>query len=144
MWAPSEPIPRINTASGAKGWRSRAGRYRLIGTACRACDRVYFPPRRICAICHARELEPRALPRTGKVVCTAEDHTPLVGHAGRAVRPIAIVELDDGPSLLTELVDVAPGDVRDGMRVEAVIRKWRRETNGLYQYGYKFRPEVMA
>jgi scaffold protein (connect acetoacetyl-CoA thiolase and HMG-CoA synthase) len=138
MWAPSDPIPRITTASGARGWRARDGRYRLVGTVCAACGRCYFPPRRICPTCHARDLPERVLPKTGTVTCAAEDHTPLVGHGGRAVRPFAIVALDGGPSVLAELVDTEA--VTPGARVEAVVRKWRRESNGLYQYGYKFRP----
>ncbi|MFF5986535.1 Zn-ribbon domain-containing OB-fold protein [Prauserella flavalba] len=137
MWAPSEPIPRINTASGARGWRNRHGRYRLVGTVCGACEAVHFPARRICPSCRSADLAEKPLSRTGKVVCAAEDHSPLVGHGGRPVRPFAIIELDNGPSVLAELVDVRT--VTPGQRVELVIRKWRRESNGLYEYGYKFR-----
>lgn len=140
MWAPSEPVPRQTTASAARGWRARDGRYQLEGTACDACDRAYFPPRRICPTCRSRDLPARRLSGRGTVVCAAEDHTPLVGHAGRPVRPFAIVALEDGVSLLAELVDVDPGGVAPGVPVEAVVRKWRRESNGLFQYGYKFRP----
>lgn len=144
MWAPSEPVPRQTTASAARGWRARHGRHRLLGSACEQCGQAYFPARRVCPTCHALDLPSRELPRTGTVTCAAEDHTPLVGHAGRAVRPLAIVALDGGPSLLTELVDVAPEDVAPGLPVEAVVRKWRRESNGLFQYGFKFRPRSAA
>jgi len=137
MWAPSDPIARLNTASGARGWRSRHGRYRLVGTVCLSCDAVHFPSRRVCPSCRSRDLAEKALSRTGKVVCAAEDRTPLAGHAGRPVSPFAIITLDDGPSVLAELVEVEA--VTPGLRVEMVIRKWRRESNGLYQYGYKFR-----
>lgn len=145
MWAPSDPIARNTTASAARGWRSRGGRYRLVGSACPACDQRFFPPRRICPDCHARDLPEAVLARTGTVTTVAEDHTPLVGHAGRSVRPFAIVALDDdGPSVLVELVDVVPAAVAPGLPVELVVRKWRRESNGLYQYGYKFRPRSAA
>ena len=144
MWAPSEPVPRINTASGARGWRSRHGRYRLVGSACEACGVSYFPRRSICPRCHARGLADQPLPRTGAVVCAAEDHTPLAGHGGRAVRPFAIIALDGGPSVLNELADTDPASVVPGLRVEMVIRKWRRENNGLYEYGYKFRPRELG
>lgn len=144
MWAPSDPIARNTTASAARGWRSRGGRHRLVGSACTACDQRFFPARRICPDCHARDLPEAVLARTGTVTTCAEDHTPLVGHAGRSVRPFAIIALDDGPSLLAELVDVAPAAVAPGLPVELVVRKWRRESNGLYQYGYKFRPRPKA
>ncbi len=145
MWAPSDPIARNTTASAARGWRSRAGRYRLVGSTCSACDQRFFPPRRICPDCHARELPEAVLARTGTVTTAATDHTPLVGHAGRSVRPFAIIALDDeGPSVLVELVDVEPEAVTPGLPVELIVRKWRRESNGLYQYGYKFRPRAGA
>jgi hypothetical protein len=72
------------------------------------------------------------------------DRTPLMGHDGRSSTPFALVELDDGPVVLAELVDVDSGEVDRGTPVEAVVRKWRRESNGLYQYGYKFRPRLRS
>jgi len=140
MWAPTEPVPHNFVASAARGWRNRHGRYRLAGTRCEPCDLAFFPPRLVCPQCQSRKLSDCEFARSGTVVCHAEDHTPLVGHGGRSVRPFAIVALDGGPSVLTEIVDTDHAAVVPGMAVEAVLRKWRRETNGLYQYGYKFRP----
>ncbi|MEV1079233.1 zinc ribbon domain-containing protein [Streptomyces sp. NPDC050211] len=146
MWSPTEPVYRIATPTPAKAWRSRAGRYRLVGNHCTGCGLTFFPARRVCPDCRSRDLRESELAPFGRVVSTAEDHTPLIGHAGRAVRPFAIVALEDGPHVLTELVDVdagydgAPPAVAEGTEVELVVRKWRREASGPYQYGYKFRP----
>lgn len=140
MWSTSEPIYRNATASPAKAWRSQAGRYRLEGNRCESCDLVFLPKRRVCPECRSRDLAEQVMARTGVVVCRAEDKTPLIGHNGRSVRPFAIVALDDGPHVLTELVATAGSEVTPGLPVELVVRKWRREANGLYQYGYKFRP----
>jgi uncharacterized OB-fold protein len=140
MWSDTDPIYRTTTASPARAWRQRGGRYRLAGTRCDPCELDFFPRRRVCPQCHSRELAHVAMPTNGTIVAAAEDHSPLIGHAGRAHRPFAIVRLDGGPAILTELVDIAPDQLAPGTAVELVVRKWRREANGLYQYGYKFRP----
>lgn len=144
MWSPTEPVYRIATATPAKAWRSRDGRYRLIGNRCEGCALPFFPRRRVCPQCHSRSLTETVMAPYGRVVSAAEDQTPLTGHTGRGSRPFAIVALADGPCVLTELVDVdvegGPGAVTEGTEVELVVRKWRREASGPYQYGYKFRP----
>ena len=54
---------------------------------------------------------------------------------------IALVKLDDGPTVTAQLTDVNYADVRIGMRVEMVTRKIREDGNeGQIIYGYKFRP----
>ncbi|NGO11579.1 transcriptional regulator [Streptomyces sp. HC44] len=144
MWSPTEPVYRIATPTTAKAWRSRDGRYRLAGNRCAGCALTFFPKRRVCPTCHSRTLTETVMAPYGRVVGTAEDQTPLIGHTGRGSRPFAIVALEDGPHILTELVDTdaegGPGAVTEGTEVELVVRKWRREAAGPYQYGYKFRP----
>jgi hypothetical protein len=140
MWSQSEPIYRTTTASPARAWRARAARYRLAGTRCDDCDLTFFPRRRVCPQCRTRDLVALEMPCTGTIVAAAEDHTPLIGHGGRSRRPFAIVQLEGGPAILTELVGIEPTELVPGVPVELVVRKWRREANGLYQYGYKFRP----
>ncbi|WP_151484408.1 Zn-ribbon domain-containing OB-fold protein [Streptomyces albicerus] len=150
MWSPTEPVYRIATPTPAKAWRSRDGRYRLVGNRCEDCVLPFFPKRRVCPQCHSRSLTETVLAPYGRVVSAAEDRTPLIGHVGRDSRPFAIVALEDGPCVLTELVDVdtgtdaggegGPTTVTEGTEVELVVRKWRREASGPYQYGYKFRP----
>lgn len=142
MWSESESIYRIATHSTAKAWRNRLGRYRLVGTHCASCGRDDFPGRHVCPGCHSRDLEPKAFSRKGKVVCTAVDHSPLMGHGEDVPKPFAVVELDGGPCLISDIVECEPEDLKEGMRVELVLRKWRRETNGNYMYGYKFRPVI--
>src|SRR5258706_6346069 len=137
MWSTAEPIYRQTTASPARAHRTRMGRYRLQGNRCEACSRSFFPARLVCPECRSRALVEARFGPHGRVLLSGEDHTPLMGHAGRATRPFALVQLDGGPVVLSELVDVDFAAVEDGMPVELVLRKWRRESNGLYQYGYK-------
>jgi uncharacterized OB-fold protein len=115
-------------------------RYRLEGNRCDACALDFLPTRRVCPQCHSRTLATALFGPEGRVVVTGEDHTPLMGHTGRRTRPFALIQLDPGPVVIAEIVDAPFDEVTGGMRVELVLRKWRRESNGLYQYGYKFRP----
>jgi uncharacterized protein len=140
MWAGSEPIYRQATVSPARARRTRHSRYRFVGARCHPCALDFFPPRNVCPQCRSRKLIETEYAMTGEVVEVSEDRTPMMGHSGRSARPFALVRLDNGPVVLAELVDVKFEDVAAGMQVEAVVRKWRRESNGLYQYGYKFRP----
>lgn len=140
MWSSSESIYRIATHSTAKAWRTRLARYRLVGSHCPACDMDHFPPRSVCPECHNRNLEPKEFNKTGKVVCFAVDYSPLMGHGEEIPKPFAMVQLDSGPYLVSDIVDCDPKDLKEGMEVELVLRKWRRESNGNYMYGYKFRP----
>jgi uncharacterized OB-fold protein len=142
MWADSEPIYRQATASPARTHRTRHSRYRLVGSRCDACNLDFFPPRLVCPQCRSRKLSDAPFAMFGVVVEFGEDHTPLMGHNGRSRRSFALIRLDDGPVVLGELVDIEFDEVRVGVGVEAVLRKWRRESNGLYQYGYKFRPRI--
>jgi uncharacterized OB-fold protein len=140
MWEKSEPIYRIATHATSKAWRERKGRYRLMGCECPNCGARYFPNRFVCPGCHSRKLVQKEFNGKGIVTCTAIDHSPLMGHAEEVPKFLAAIKLDDGPTVISDVVDCPAEWLREGLRVEVTIRKWRRETNGNYMYGYKFRP----
>lgn len=53
---------------------------------------------------------------------------------------LALVKLDDGPTVLAQLTDLE-GPAEIGMPVEMVTRKLRTDgKRGIIVYGYKFRP----
>ena len=127
MWSKSEPIYRIATQSTAKSWRNRHARYRLVGTHCATCGMDHFPGRHVCPKCHNRDLAPKEFPRTGRVVCAAVDHSPLMGHGEEVPKPFAIVKLgESGPHVIADVVDCEAEQVKEGLAVELVLRKWRR------------------
>ena len=54
---------------------------------------------------------------------------------------VAIVQLDEGPKVTSQIVDCKPEDVYIGMPVETCFRKLRDQgPDGLIIYGFKFRP----
>lgn len=140
MWSRSESIYRIATHSTAKAWRTRLARYRLVGTHCPSCGMDHFPPRNVCPKCHDRKLDAKEFQKTGRIVCSAVDYSPLMGHGEEIPKPFAVIELDGGPFVVGDVVDCDVGALKEGIRVKLVLRKWRRESNGNYMYGYKFQP----
>ena len=52
---------------------------------------------------------------------------------------LAIIKLDEGPSLTGQVVDSDPEEVDMGKRVHSVFRKVAEDgKSGIIQYGYKF------
>lgn len=136
-----EPIYRVAVQSTAKAWRERFGRYRLVGTVCNDCRTEFYPRRPICAKCHSQNVIDKEFSHTGTVVASSVDYYPLMGYGQQVPYVVAAIQLDNnGPTVMSHIVDVDPWQVGIGDRVEMVVRKVRRESNGNYQYSHKFRP----
>jgi len=127
-----------------KYWREIKYRYQLIGSKCSHCDKIYFPHRNICAICNHRELEDYKLPEKGKILTfTVIRHNIPEGYARLAPYIIGIVELSGGVRILSQIVDCEPKDVSINMNVQLTFRRIREDgSEGIVEYGYKFRPTV--
>ena len=134
---------RLDTFSSAVWYRTKAGRYRLMGTRCAVCGEKFFPPRTglICPSCHAREMEPYECAHSGEIVAVALDNMgfPAHGYGDLLPRVMVMVRLDDGVHLMSDLVDLGdPSEALVGARVQMVLRKHRREDTGAWVYGPRF------
>ena len=101
-------------------WTSGAdGRLRFL--RCEACSYLIHPPTSYCPRCGGRNGVPQVVSGCGTVYSFTVNHQPWDG-AGD-VYIIAVVEMAEqqGLRLATDLVDVAPEDVRIGMAVEVVF-----------------------
>lgn len=129
-----------------RAWRERLGRYRLAGSKCRSCGQIWFPKRHgVCGKCNSQDLEDYECSHEGVVAeytIKDEPFTHLAGSQlfGRGNRVIAMIKLDDGVHVWSDVEDCPPEKVRVGMRVRMVMRKWTRESNSNWQYGYRFVP----
>lgn len=102
-------------------WNATAeGRIEL--PCCTACRLVIWYPRAICPDCHSTELEWRTMSGRGSVYSFTITRAG-VAPAWREHLPflVAYVELEEGPIVLTNLVDVDPETVAIDMPVEAVF-----------------------
>ena len=124
-------------------WRNTESRYNLVGSLCVNCNEAYFPPKRICPLCRRQsKLEKAKFAGTGEVVSYTVIHSAPEGFEKETPYIMAIVKLDEGPKLTTQIVDCCDGqEVQIGMRVESVFRKIREGgSKGIIYYGFKFKP----
>jgi uncharacterized OB-fold protein len=125
-------------------WREIGSRYNLIGTKCGNCGKVDFPPRAICPECGRKSvgrMERIRLGGKGAVVTYTVIHDAPAQFEIQKPYVMAIVEMDEGVRLTSQIIDVRPEEVKIGMRVQATFRKLGQENDaGVIHYGYKFRP----
>jgi len=58
---------------------------------------------------------------------------------------MAIIQMEEGVRLTSQLIDVKPEHVKIGMKVQATFRKLGQEGEaGVIHYGYKFRPTARS
>ncbi|MDG6988496.1 MAG: Zn-ribbon domain-containing OB-fold protein [Nitrososphaerota archaeon] len=121
-------------------WRVRDRYYRLIGSRCTGCGAECFPPVYRCRKCGSEEIEDKEMPKSGKIVTYTQLHEPLPGFEAQAPFYLAVVELDNGAKILTQLVDSPDESVKTGAKVVATVRRAMVDgDSGQITYGYKFR-----
>jgi len=90
--------------------------HRLLIQRCSSCGTLRQPPRPMCPHCSSLEWETIEASGRGTVYSfVMPHHPPLPGFDDGYI--VALVALDEGVRLVTNLVDVAPGDVTIGMPV---------------------------
>ncbi len=103
MNAARRPLPEPTPETRHFWEGTLAGELRL--QRCNPCDRAYFPPRRCCPRCASPDVEIFRASGRGTL------HSYVIHHrAAPGFEPpyaIAVVALDEGPRLMSNLVDVA-------------------------------------
>jgi uncharacterized OB-fold protein len=125
----------------ARAWREYPQRYRYEAGVCKKCGKWHFPPRLICDACGSREFETKTMRRTGKVITHTIIRVPPAPYKDQAPYVVAVVEMDDGPRITTQLVDCTEDKLKIGMPVRLEFRKINVDGHaGTIQYGYKAVP----
>jgi uncharacterized OB-fold protein len=113
------PRPAPHPTPFSQPFWDAAGRGELRIQRCRACGRHVFYPRYNCPHCGAVDLEWVQASGRGSVytytVARRPTHPAFIGQEPYV---IAIVELEEGPRLTTNIVGCAPEEVRIGLPVE--------------------------
>ena len=95
---------------------------RLMLPSCRSCG-PFFYPRRLCPSCHGRDIEWIEASGKGRLYSFSIVHQAMLP-AFKVATPyvLALVELAEGPRLMSNLVEVQsdPERIRIGMPVEVV------------------------
>ena len=118
--APARLEPPVGVDSGPFWEATREGR--LLVQWCTACDRGVFYPRAFCPHCASGRgaLEWRTASGRATVYAAVVEHRPEAAGArfsGGEPYCVALVDLDEGVRMLTNVVGCPPGDVHSGMDV---------------------------
>ncbi len=125
----------------ARAWREYPRRYRYEAAVCKKCGKWFFPARLVCDACKSTEFETRAMRRTGKILAHTIIRVPPSPFADQAPFAVAVVEMDDGPRITTQVVDWQAGQLKVGQKVKLEFRKVSEEgASGVINYGYKAVP----
>jgi uncharacterized protein len=115
-----KPLPRIDEES--RGYWEALARHELYVQRCRDCGTVRFPPRAVCTSCMSSATEWLRCSGRGTVYSFTVTHqNQAPGFREELPYVLAIVELAEGPRVMTNLVGGAPDAVRIGMAVEVVF-----------------------
>ena len=124
-------------------WREIQGRYNLKGTHCKNCDTSYFPPRLICPACHREsmgKMEQIKLSGQGTITSHTTIHSAPRAFKMQVPYTMAIIQMEEGPQLTAQIIDIEPNTIKIGDKVQATFRKLGEDSpSGVIHYGYKFR-----
>ncbi len=109
------PVPHAGSHLSAPFWEGcRSGQLRY--QRCDACGSANFPPTEHCRQCLSPRVAWTRSGGVGEVYSWTVVHRPVTAEFAPPYAP-AIVTLDEGYQMLTNIVGVAPDALRIGMRV---------------------------
>jgi uncharacterized OB-fold protein len=101
---PDKQIPRPTPETQPYWDGARAGELRV--QRCGACGRHYFYPRPFCPRCGSADVAWVAVSGRARLHSYVINHRPAPGFEDDAPYAIAIVELEEGPRLMTNIVGI--------------------------------------
>ncbi len=104
MTTPQKPLPKA-TPDTEPFWQGcKEGKLTL--PRCGDCNLLHYYPRAICPHCWSRSLTWEELSGKGTLYSYVISHRPAPGFQEETPYAIAIVELDEGPRMMTNLTGV--------------------------------------
>ncbi len=117
----NKPLPTV--AGETKAFWDSCRRGQLVIQYCDGCDEYQWYPRGICADCWGESVRWVQSSGRGTVwtyTVTYQNRTP--GFAEMVPYVLALVELEEGVRMFTNIVDCNPRDVHIGMAVEVTFQ----------------------
>src|SRR5688572_10309306 len=97
------PAPIVNADSKVY-WEAAAGGELLL-KRCGACGKTHFPPRHLCPACWSDQLEWTRSCGNGTVYTfTVMHRAPMPEFIARVPYVVALIDLDEGPRLMANIV----------------------------------------
>jgi uncharacterized OB-fold protein len=116
----ARPLPE-ETQLTAPFWQA-AREHRLVIQRCTACSRLRWPPEAGCYYCGSLDYEWAQMTGRATLYTWTVAHPPLLPYfQQRPPWPIAVVELEEGPRLVTNITGLDPDRYEIGMPLEATF-----------------------
>ncbi len=117
---PARLVPVIKPAM--RPFFAAARRRELVVQRCRACGTLRFPARSVCAHCLGRNAEWVPVSGRGEVFSFNVMHRVYhPAFADQVPYAVVLIQLDEGPRMISRLAGVAAHEIRIGMRVRVVF-----------------------
>jgi uncharacterized protein len=118
----SKPLPRPLSPEVTKPFWEAAKRHELVIPRCTICDHLFFYPRSECPRCLSNHLEWMQVSGRGRL----HTYTVVYQPANAAFRDdtpyiYAVVQLDEGPRIVSNVVQCEIDAVRVDMPLEAIF-----------------------
>jgi len=84
---------------------------RLLGLKCKECGAITVPPKMVCRKCASPDIEVVEVGGKGKIRTFSAVYVGAEGRQGECPYTIVVVELDDGPWIMGNLIDIDPSQV---------------------------------
>lgn len=120
---PQKPLPPITRLTKPFWDGCREGELRI--QFCNICDRPWFPPADNCPRCLMDDWEWRTVSGHGTVWSWIQMHQRYFPgwQPHEYPIPIALIQLEEGPYLYSNLVNISPNEIRCDLPVEVAFHK---------------------
>jgi uncharacterized protein len=109
--------------AGTQPFWDAVARGQLLIKRCRDCSRAHFYPRGFCPYCWSEAVEWEQASGLAALYTWSVVHVnDLPSFSQRVPYIAAVVDLAEGPRMMTNIVDCAAGDLQAGMEVELTCR----------------------
>lgn len=88
----------------------------LMVQRCTACGQYQYPPHAACQHCHAFAVVPTEVSGKGEIYSFVVTHYPQVASFDYPL-PVALIQLDEGPRMISNIIGTDPSDLAIGMGV---------------------------
>jgi uncharacterized OB-fold protein len=116
-----KPIP-VPSAEAQPYWDGLRDR-KLLMPRCDACGKYWFPPSLLCPHCNATKWTWASTSGHGRIFSYVVYHRVYhPGFADEVPYAVAVIELDEGPRMISNVLGIAPDKLACDMRVEVVYQ----------------------
>jgi uncharacterized protein len=113
------PVPSAESQAYWDGLRDR----KLLMPRCDACGNYWFPPSLLCPHCNATNWTWTSTSGRGRIFSYVVYHRIYhPGFADEVPYAVAVIELDEGPRMVSNVIGIAPDKLACDLRVQVVYQ----------------------